>query len=217
MNTISNRYFESRFCPDAKRAAVWQVICDYLQPFIAPESCVLDLGAGYCSFINHVRARERHALDLFPSLGEYAHADVQTHVGSCDNLTIFSAHYFDVVLASNLLEHLTREAVANTLSEVRRVLKPSGRFVVIQPNFRYCFREYFDDYTHLLVFTDVTLVDLLSASGFHVERVEPRFLPTSMKSRLPKWPWMVRLYLKSPLRPFAGQMLVICRPSNPGC
>lgn len=207
----ASRYFQSRFGHAPQRAGVWRVVCDYLQAFIPSEGSVLDLGAGYCSFINHVEAADKHALDIFREFTQFAHPDVQTHVGSCHDLSVFPPHYFDAVFASNLLEHLTHEAVADTLSEVRRVLKPSGRFILVQPNFRYCYREYFDDYTHLQVFTHVALADLLASNGFGIERVEPKFLPLSFKSRLPKWPWIVRLYLRSPIRPFAKQMLVVGR------
>jgi len=38
----------------------------------------------------------------------------------------------------------------------------------------------------------------------------PRFLPYSMRgTRIPIRPWIVRAYLRSPLKPMAGQMLVI--------
>ena len=51
------------------------------------------------------------------------------------------------------------------------MLRPGGRLLVIQPNFRYAFREYFDDYTHRSMFTDVSLPNLLRAQGFEIERV----------------------------------------------
>jgi SAM-dependent methyltransferase len=205
------QYFQSRFTFDAGRAAVWKVIGGYLQRWIPPDGRVLDLGAGYCSLINHVQAREKHALDVYPEFGQFALPEVQTRVGGCDDLSPYATGYFDVVFASNLLEHLSREVLTRTLAEVRRVVKPGGRLILIQPNFRYCYREYFDDYTHMQVFTHVGLADLLSASGFAVEQMEPRFLPVSFKSRLPKWPWLTRLYLKLPWRPLAGQMLVVGR------
>lgn len=207
----ASRYFRTRFGHQPQRDDIWEVICEYLRRFIPPQSSLLDLGAGYCSFINHVYAAEKHALDIFPEFVQFAHPDVHTHVGSCDDLTMFPSHCFDAVFASNLLEHLTRKAVRDTLSEVHRVLRPSGRFLVIQPNFRYCYREYFDDYTHLGIFTHVSLADLLSSSGFAVERVEPKFLPLTLNSRLPKWPWLVRLYLRLRIRPFARQMLIVVR------
>ena len=80
----------------------------------------------------------------------------------------------------------------------------------MQPNFRYAWRAYFDDYTHRSVFTDVSLPALLRAQGFSIDLVQPRFMPYSMRgSRLPITPWLVRPYLRSPLKPMAGQMLIV--------
>ena len=212
--TSAQDYFQARFTADPQRDALWRPVCEYLQRYIPPAGRVLDLGAGYCSFINQVQAAERHALDLFPGVTQYAAPGVQAHIGSCEDLGRFASASLDTVFASNLLEHLTREALARTLAEVRRVLKPTGHLILLQPNFRYCYREYFDDYTHLQVFTHVSLADLLVAQGFRLARVEARFLPFSLKSRLPKSPWLVRLYLKLPLRPFAKQMLLIAQPAR---
>jgi SAM-dependent methyltransferase len=210
-STSAQSYFGARFTPDTQRDALWQPLCEYLQRYIPVTGRVLDLGAGYCSFINQIQASEKHALDLYPDFIQYATPDVHTHVGSCEDLGQFSTGYFDAVFASNLLEHLARETLARTLDETRRVLRPGGRLLLIQPNFRYSYREYFDDYTHVQVFTDVSLADLVRAHGFAVERVEARFLPFSLKSRLPKWPGLVRLYLRLPVRPLAKQMLVVAR------
>ncbi len=212
--TSAQDYFQSRFTEDPQRDALWRPVCEYLQPYIPPTGRVLDLGAGYCSFINQVRAAERHALDLFPGVTRYAAPGVQAHVGSCEDLSRFASGYLDTVFASNLLEHLNREALARALAEARRVLKPSGHLILLQPNFRYCYREYFDDYTHRQVFTHVSLADLLTASGFRLRRVEARFLPFSLKTRLPKSPALVRLYLKLPIRPFAKQMLLVAQPAG---
>ncbi|MFC1804902.1 class I SAM-dependent methyltransferase [Candidatus Omnitrophota bacterium] len=211
---MSNQYFQTRFTVSPQRERVWKIICAYLQKFIPQQAKILDLGAGYCSLINNVRAAERHALDAFAGFVPFAQAGVETHIGSCVDLGIFGKDYFDIVFASNLLEHLSPEAGVKMLAEISRVLKPNGRLIVIQPNFKYCYREYFDDYTHRQVFTHLSLADLLKASGFIIERSEPRFLPFSFQSRLPKCPWLVGLYLKSPVRPFAKQMLLIAHPGG---
>lgn len=209
-------YFQSRFVPEAGRTGAWRAICRHLERFVPAEARVLDLGAGYCSFVNQVRAAEKHALDVHAGFAAFADPDVKTHVGSCTDLSSFPSRHFDVVFASNLLEHLAGEELDATFDEVRRVLRPGGRFIAVQPNFRYCAREYFDDYTHRTIFTHVSLADRMRAHGFDVERVEPRFLPLSFKSRLPAWPWLVRLYLASPWRPRAGQMLVVGRAGAGG-
>jgi SAM-dependent methyltransferase len=207
----ATRYFQSRFGYDAARAGVWRAIVGFLNPYFPSPGSVLELGAGYCAFINAVPAAERHALDLFESFPQYAAPGVQTHVQGCEDLSIFPDRHFDVVFASNLFEHLTHETLATTMGEVRRVLKPGGRLILMQPNYRYCYREYFDDYTHRLVFSHVSLADLMVAHGLTVERVIPRFLPFSLSSRAPKWPWLVSLYLRLPWRPTAKQMLIVGR------
>ena len=115
------------------------------------------------------------------------------------------------MFASNVFEHLTREDLAATLGEIWRVLRSDGKLMIIQPNFRYSVKNYFDDYTHLQIFTDISLRDLLAAHGFRVERVIRRFLPFSVKTRAPKWGWLLRLYLHLPFRPFAGQMFMLAQ------
>ncbi|MBW4439361.1 MAG: class I SAM-dependent methyltransferase [Pleurocapsa minor GSE-CHR-MK-17-07R] len=207
-----NSYFQSRFQPHEERDRIWNEIAAYLQArYIPTDAHVLDLGAGYCSFINQIVATKRFALDLFPRLGDYAAPGVESIISTCTDLSRFNSASLDVVFSSNLLEHLTRDNIDQTMNEVLRVLRPGGYFLMIQPNFRFCSREYFDDYTHLQVFTHVSLPDWLMSRGFKIHRVEPRFIPFSFKSRLPKWPILARIYLRLPWRPLAKQMLVVAQ------
>jgi SAM-dependent methyltransferase len=177
---VSDGYFETRYTHDPNRAAVWRHICAHLQRFVPESGSVLELGAGYCDFSNNIHAATRVAMDIDAGVGERAAAGVRAEVGDCSNLDRFDAGTFDTVFASNLLEHLDRPATLQLLGGVRRVLRPGGRIVLVQPNFRLRPREYFDDYTHVQIFTDRSLPDLLASVGFTVERVEARFLPLTM-------------------------------------
>lgn len=207
---MEDAYFQTRFVDTPSRRRLWPVLAAYLQRrFIPEDSVVLDLGAGYCYFANNVRAKERHAVDIADTVLQHAAPGVVAHVCSSAALNEFKDGYFDVVFASNLLEHLDRETLAETLPEIRRVLRPSGRLIVVQPNFRHCVRSYFDDYTHLQVFTDRSLSDVLRVHGLKPVEVDPRFLPFSVESRLPMSPRLLAFYLRLPYRPAAGQMLVV--------
>lgn len=202
-------YYGTRLSHLPGRDGVWRAICHRLRRYIPNDAVVLDLGAGYCSFINHVQAAEKHALDLFPGCADHAAQDVKAHVGDARDLSRFADCSFGVVFASNLLEHLAHDDVNRTVREMYRILRPGGRLLLIQPNYRYCSSEYFDDYTHRTVFSHLSLTDLVASVGFRVDEVVARFMPLTLKSRLPQWPWIVALYLRLPYRPLAKQMLVV--------
>jgi SAM-dependent methyltransferase len=206
------RYFQTRLPYDPRRAVVWREICRYLERrYISREATVLDVGAGYGDFINQVTAKERHAVDLTAELASYFDPDITLHVESCTAMATVRDASFDVAFASNVLEHLTRDEVVAALAEVTRVLKPGGKLILIQPNFKYSVSAYFDDYTHVQVYTHVSLPDLLAACGFEIVSVEGRFLPLTIKSRLPTHRLLVRAYLASPLKPLGAQMLVVAQ------
>lgn len=213
---FKQEYFNTRFQYDPRRLVVWSAVTRYIQKkYISKKDRVMDLGAAYCDFINHVEASERHALDVFQRLEEFAADDVTTHVRSCTDMSPIPDGHLDVIFASNLLEHLTHEELLATIAEVRRVLRPDGRLILLQPNFKYCYRTYFDDYTHLQVFTHMGIWDLLEMAGLEVEQMHAKFLPVNMKStlrlQLPFLGFLVSAYLHSPWKPKAGQMLVVAR------
>jgi len=208
---MTTTYHAAHFTDHPQRAAVWRAIVTYLAPVVPADAAVLEVGAGYCHWINQVSARRRVALDVWPGVTAHAAPGVEAVVLDAGaGLDAVAADSFDVVLASNVLEHFAPDVAAGVVRGIGRVLRRGGRLIVIQPNFRYAYRHYFDDYTHRAVFTDVSLPALLRAEGFAVDRVERRFLPYSMRdTRLPLASWLVRAYLASPYRPRAGQMLVI--------
>jgi SAM-dependent methyltransferase len=204
-------YHTAHLPEDPARAVVWKVVAEHLSVWVPPGAGVLEIGAGYCDWINNVVAATRVAVDIWPEVVRHAHPGVNALVlDASRELSTLGTAAFDVVLASNILEHFEPGVTASVVDDVARLLKPGGRFIVIQPNFRYTAKHYFDDYTHRSVFTDVSLPNLLRAHGFAIDRVDPRFLPYSMRgTKLPIRPWTVRAYLRSPFRPMAGQMLVI--------
>ena len=204
-------YHAAHLPEDASRATVWRAIADHLSSWVPPDARVLEIGAGYCDWINHVAAARRVAVDVWPGMARFAGNGVEPVViDASTELRMVGESAFDVVLASNVLEHFAADVAASVVGDVAAVLRPGGRVVIIQPNFRYAWRRYFDDYTHRSVFTDVSLPALLRSRGFVIDVVEPRFLPYSMRgTRMPIRGWIVRAYLHSPIKPMAGQMLVI--------
>ena len=209
---MSDGYFATRLEEDARRDVVWNTLwTSFFSKRVAPTDTVLDLGAGWGSFINQVKAARRIAVDQWPELARHLAPGVEAHVGDVTNLDFLAEGSVDFAFASNLLEHLTRDQNAALLKALRPRLTGGGTLNLVQPNFRYCAPQYFDDFTHVTVFSHVSLCDFLEANGFEVTECQPKFLPLTVKSRLPTWPALIKAYLASPIKPMAGQMYVRAR------
>jgi SAM-dependent methyltransferase len=141
---------------------------------------------------------------------------IERVVGSVTDLNFIEEGVIDFAFASNLFEHLSKADFACVLEMLRRKLASGGTLNILQPNYRYAYREYFDDYTHVSVFSHISLTDFLRANGFDVLEISPRFLPLTVKSRLPVSPWLIRAYLASPIKPLAKQMLIRAGVSHSG-
>jgi ubiquinone/menaquinone biosynthesis C-methylase UbiE len=206
-------YHEVRFPFDPRRAAVWRAISRYIQPWVAENGGLLELGAGFGDFTREIRAATKWALDRNPSLTGYWDESICPLIQSALDPLPLPDESLATVVASNFFEHFTIEQGSAILGEAWRVLRPGGHLIAIQPNFRLEPRRYYDDYTHRTAFTDNGFRDFLLALDWEIVHSEPRFLPFTMKSRLPTAEWLVSLYLAipQPVRPMAGQFLVVAR------
>lgn len=207
-------YFRARFTADDQRDRAWQVIAGYLQKYVGMNARVADIGAGYCSFINNITCGEKHAVDAYPGFTAWARPGVNVHVAPSHDMPCLASESLDVVFSSNLLEHLTHEELGLTFKEFGRILRKNGRVILLSPNYKYCYRDYFDDYTHRTPLSHVGVCDWLRSLGFEIELSSPRFLPFSFKSILPKTKILVWLYLHSPFKFLGKQMLIIARKTG---
>lgn len=202
------------------KQVLWETLCGkFFQKFVPVEGTVLDLGAGYCEFVNNISAHRRIAVDLNPDLRSFAGEQVETVNADSRNMQAVSTGCVDTVFTSNFFEHLSSpEALLETLAECRRVLKPDGTIVILMPNIRNLPGKYWDFLDHRLALTHRSLAEALQLSGFATVVVHPKFLPYAVnKSRLPVNASLIRLYLT--LRPawwlLGKQMLVVAKVSFP--
>jgi SAM-dependent methyltransferase len=213
---MSAGYHGSRFTPDKRRAVLWGALWrHHFSRLIDPNACVLDLGCGYADFINSVVARERIAIDVWPDFPQYLQQGIQAIIGSVTDLSKVQDASVDFAFASNVFEHLSQADFSLVLEQLRGKIKPSGMLGILQPNYRYAYRQYFDDYTHISVYSHVSLCDFLTANGFEIVASHPRFLPLTIKSRLPVSPFLIRTYLALPMKPLGKQMLIYARVRRP--
>jgi hypothetical protein len=124
--TVTELY-ERRFSAAEREAkdALWRVLCeDFFQRWVSPDARLVDLGAGMCEFVNHIRARERWAVDSDPQVARRAAPGVETHCGPAHDLGWLATDSVDVVFASNVFEQFrSTEDLLAVLREVRSVLR----------------------------------------------------------------------------------------------
>jgi SAM-dependent methyltransferase len=216
VSTVYRRRFGQE---EVSRQRMWTVLCqDFFQRFVPRDSTVLEVGSGYCEFINAIQAAHKIAVDLNPDLVHYAAPGVEVHIGSSTDLSDLTTGSVDIAFASNFFEHLSRDDIMRTIGELARVLRPGGHCLILQPNYRYCYRDYWMFFDHVTPLDDRSLTEALETNGFRVVRSIPRFLPYTTKSRFPKALTLVRIYLRVPLvwRLFGQQAFMVAEAADPG-
>ncbi len=136
---MSDNYYKSRYVWNDDRKVVWKEIVRFLEKYIPKDGTVLDIGAGYCDFINNVNAKNKIALDYSPDLQKYAGAGVVQINSSVTDMGKVESNTVDVVFASNLFEHLTDSELETTMNEVKRVLKKDNRKLYFQMTCSICY------------------------------------------------------------------------------
>ena len=182
------------------KEGVWREIGRFLQRrYIPADAKVMDIGTDAGYFIRNITAGERWASDLrdtsaqMPDGVRFIHSDGLALADTAPN------DYFDVVFMSNYLEHLdSAESVIEQLRVARRLLRVGGEVIVLQPNIKLVGAAYWDFIDHRVPLTEESLVEAAAFAGFQRKEVITRFLPYSVKGRLPAHPALVRAYLAFP-------------------
>lgn len=210
--TVLARLYETRFSSSdqAFKVKLWEILVkDFLQSYIPKDSVLLDIAGGFCEFLNAAQAKEKHLVDLNPRSPEYATSAI--HIHSCHVLDAskhISKNSIDVCFVSNFFEHLPSfQELLKVLAMIHELLKPGGRLIIIQPNYRFAYKEYFDFVDHMLPISDRSLTESLEACHFRIEKMIPRFLPFSTKSKAAST-LALKAYLRMPfVWPLFGKQL----------
>ena len=210
------KQYQRRFAAvDSYRDSVWRVLVrDFFQRYVEPSAAVLDLGSGWGEFIRHIHAHRRITMDLNPDTPSHVDSHVETILQDCSQPWQISDSSLDVVFTSNFFEHLPdKNALRRTLHEALRCLKNGGRIICLGPNIRFLHGTYWDFWDHFLPLTDRSMIEVLTLTGFAIERVEPRFLPYSMSQGFTPPIGLVTLYIRLPFlwRILGKQFLLVAR------
>ena len=145
----------SRFLPESKTAKILDIACGsghllhFLQSQGYSRTQGIDLGAEQLEIARKMGVKNIEAGDLFTFLKEY-----QDH--------------FDLIIAFQIIEHLSKNEAVDCMDLIYRALKEGGKVLVATPNVTSPAGLWstFGDFTHELVFTSRSLSQLLRVSGF---------------------------------------------------
>jgi SAM-dependent methyltransferase len=196
------RLYQNRFSGmEAQRNAVWRILTRYyFQRWVKATDVVLDVGAGYCEFINNIAAAKKYALDLNPVTAAKASPEVTVYSQDVTKPWGITSESVDFAFSSNFFEHLpSKQDLSHALKEIHRVLRKGGLLCVMGPNIRFCPDIYWDRFDHHLALSDRSMLEALETLGFTKAKVIPKFLPATMKGSLSPKPLLVRLYSMLPL------------------
>jgi SAM-dependent methyltransferase len=193
--------YERRFpvAEQTTKELIWPPIVRYLSRWIDPKAPVLDVACDRGYFIKNVQASERWATDLRDLRAELPNDVKFLQANGLELESVLPRASFGTVFMSNYLEHLPDgDAVIEQLRVARRLLRPGGRVIVLQPNIRLVGGAYWNFIDHKVALTEHSLIEAGELVGLRPVKVVARFLPFSTKSRLPSSAALVRAYLAFP-------------------
>jgi SAM-dependent methyltransferase len=140
-------------------------------PHVRADDDLVEFGCGGGDLLNSLPARRKVGIEINPAAAERARAfGLEVH----ERLDALPAASFDTAISSHALEHV--ESPVAILRELRRVLRPGGRLVLLLPldEWRNAGQRHFragDMDMHLYAWTPLTLGNLLTVSGFRPDDV----------------------------------------------
>jgi 2-polyprenyl-3-methyl-5-hydroxy-6-metoxy-1,4-benzoquinol methylase len=174
---------------------------------------ILDIGCGQGTYVRQLLAlgfEHTHGIDVSPEQVKIARASGLNQVSKGDYRESLGVAELDVVIATDLFEHLTRSEALDATERIRQALRPAGILILRVPNAASPFSGAlrYGDLTHETSFTARSLRQLGAAAGFAVVQVYSCTPPVhGFKSavRATVW-WAASTLIKSVLIAETGQL-----------
>lgn len=103
-----------------------------IQEIFLKENVILDIGCGEGNVLRKNR-KQAHGIDVNTTIvRQLQKRGFQVKEGSATSIP-YQDSFFDVVHCSNIIEHLTPNDAQTMFREIKRVLKPGGKIILITP------------------------------------------------------------------------------------
>src|SRR3989339_1873310 len=137
------KIYKTRFNDVEERKIIWKVlVTDFFQQFVKKDNIVLDVACGYGEFINQINCGKKYAIDLNPDTTKYLNKNITFYSQSSTKIKSIKNNLIDKIFVSNFFEHIKREDIVETIKEFKRTLKSGGEVLILQPNIRFCTKDY---------------------------------------------------------------------------
>jgi 2-polyprenyl-3-methyl-5-hydroxy-6-metoxy-1,4-benzoquinol methylase len=170
-------------------------------PFLPGDKAasILEIGCGLGGFLTAVYNlgySNITGLDISPEQVAFCHKLGFEDVFCADGVTFLSetTAQYDLVVMSDVLEHIPKEQVLKTLSLIFQHLKSGGKVILRVPNLSnpLNIRTRYVDFSHEVGFTRESLEQILRVSGFAVDSVHGAYVEDPR--------WFIRLIFDRILR-----------------
>jgi len=133
---------------------------------------LLEIGCGRGDFLNEFRKKnlEVYGVDLSNYSQSFFPEINFKKVDLTKDALPFEDNFFDVIYSKSLIEHFY---YPDTLfQEAYRVLKPGGKIITLTPEWQFNYNSFYEDYTHRVPFSKMSLKDIHEINNFKQVEVE---------------------------------------------
>ncbi len=157
-------------------------LLNYVKKFVRQKGKVLDIGCGVGTLINMLYNRgydcyattlNEESLNMLKQ--KFSNKKINFYVADITELP-FKNDFFDYIFATEVLEHLLDKDLILGLKEVKRVLKPQGKFIITVPYKEKLQKVVCPDCgavfvasQHMRVFNEEVMFNILHTVGFDIK------------------------------------------------
>jgi 2-polyprenyl-3-methyl-5-hydroxy-6-metoxy-1,4-benzoquinol methylase len=164
------------------------------------ESKILDIGCGFGQTLislGNAGYTDLHGIDISDEAVTIC-LGLGLNVQKINDIVSYaetSKSKYDVIIMSHVLEHIEKQAIVNTLRNIKQgLMNPKASLIVMVPNAQSntgCYWAY-EDFTHTTLFTAGSLYYVLKSAGFEtVEYIDP----LGTEGHRFYWQWLIKSFL----------------------
>jgi 2-polyprenyl-3-methyl-5-hydroxy-6-metoxy-1,4-benzoquinol methylase len=149
-------------------------------------SRILDVGCGGGHFLYYLIRKgytNIEGVDLAPGLVEFVKNEICGNVRNREALNFLEENQavFNVIVANDFIEHLSKESIIKFLFLAKISLKTDGMLIIKTPNMSHLFasRNRYVDFTHEVGFTEHSLYEVCAAANYDQVEIYSEFHSTA--------------------------------------